>query len=54
MSLYNSIHNDKVVGYVLSMLKDFRNAIVLLEFMFVKIDTCINPKNSISLWVWFV
>jgi len=39
-------YDDKVVGYALSMVKDFKNDIEVLKPMFVKIDTLLNKERS--------
>ncbi len=37
---------DRVVGYALSMVKEFRNEIEILKPMFSKIDTSLDSTNS--------
>lgn len=39
-------HDDKVVGYTLCMTIDFGNDIEILQPMFAKIDTLIEPKTN--------
>ena len=39
-------YNGKVIGYALSMLREFKDKIAVLKPMFLEIDTCIESKRS--------